>query len=265
MSCVFPAPSAARAIFSARLTESTVWIMSNKPTASFALFDCRCPTRCHRALRWTAGFFSRASCTRFSPISAMPAAIASSTMAAGNVLDTAINVTSLRLRFARAQAAAIRCSTAARFSRIDTMPFHGAPGRAVDGQIGQTIGLLVSGAERMADRETPKAAGHPLSVLVQRDEIGVLYPELAEHLVHQQQRIGDDLHLGRSLLLGQGQRIDQSCVFGDVVGGCAEEAGDGKDLAFVGGHVDAVPCGAWVPARGAIDECGDLQDCAFSK
>ena len=90
------------------------------------------------------------------------------------------------------------------------MPFHGAPGRPVDGQIGQTIGLLVSRAERMADGEASKAAGHPLSLLVQRDEIGVLHPELAEHLVHQQQRIGDDLHFGRSLLPGQGQRVDQS-------------------------------------------------------
>ena len=51
-----------------------------RPAAFRALFDCRCPIRCHRTGRSVAAaIFCRASCTRFSPKSRWPAATAART------------------------------------------------------------------------------------------------------------------------------------------------------------------------------------------
>src|SRR5947209_17754478 len=160
---------------------------SKRRTASFALLDWRCPTRCQRALPCTSGFLSRASCTRFSPSSDAPAAIASSTAAAGKVFETATSVTSPRLRPTRMQAATMRRSTATRLSRIDTAPLDPAAVGAVDGQVGQAVRVLVAGAQRVADGKAVEPASHGARLLVQRNQVRMLDPVFAQHLLHQQQ------------------------------------------------------------------------------
>ena len=157
-------------------------------------------------------------------MSVRPAAIASSIIGAGNVFDTATTVTSLRARPACAHAAAMRFSTRAAFSRIDTAPLHQPPLRPIDGEIGEAIGVLVAGAQRVANLEVREPARQPTRLAVQRDQIRMLDAILPEHLIHQQQRVGDDLDVigtfrGRGL-----QRVEQAGVFGDVVRGRAEVA-----------------------------------------
>ena len=62
----------------------------------------------------------------------------------------------------------------------------------------------------------------------------------AEHLLHEQQRIGNDLDVGRAFLFRYGECFEETGVFGDVVGGPPDVAVDLDDLAALGCHVDAV-------------------------
>src|SRR4051794_38095610 len=105
----------------------------------------------------------------------MPASIASSMKSAGNVFDTATSVTSSRERPARAQALAMRASTAARFSRIDTMPFDPSVIRSalgpVERGVGQAVGVLVPGAQRVANVELWEMPRHRFRAFVQRHEV----------------------------------------------------------------------------------------------
>ena len=57
---------------------------------------------------------------------------------------------------------------------------------AIDGQIRETIGLFVAGAQCMADREARKTGGQHPGFGVERHEILMFHSKLAEHLVHQQ-------------------------------------------------------------------------------
>src|SRR4051794_26158447 len=164
---------------------------SNSLTASFALLVCRWPMRCQRTAPRTSGFFSRASCTRFSPTSAMPTSIASSTADAGKVFETATSVTSLRARPTRLHAPAMRASTSATFSRIDTATLDpsiiGSALGTVERGVGQTIGVLIARAQRVADLEFREMTRHRFRALVQRHQVGMLDAVLAEHLLHEQQ------------------------------------------------------------------------------
>src|SRR5581483_12011077 len=187
--------------------------------------------RCQRALPRTSGFLSRASCTRFSPTCVTPASIASLTRSAGNVFDTATSVTSLRSRPARWHAAEMRASTAARFSAIDTPPLHPPPVRPIDGEIREAIRFLVARAQRVADREARKLARDSPRLRVKRNQIRVLHFELSEHLIHQQQRIGNDLHLARAFFARHRQRFEQPSVLRDVVRGGAKKATNLDDFA----------------------------------
>src|SRR5438105_3204280 len=168
-----------------------------------------------------------------------PAAIASSTRSAGKVFETATSVTSLRFRPARSHAAAIRPSTAARFSAIVTASLHPSRLPAIDCQIREAVGLFIAGAQCVADRKACEARSEAPRFLVQRDEIRMLDSKLAEHLIHQQQRVRDDVHLRGPFGTRDDERFQQTRILRDVVGGGAEEAADLEDLAGVGGHVDA--------------------------
>src|SRR6266849_9001878 len=216
--------------------------------------------RCHRALLRTCGFLSRASCTRFSPMCVTPAAMASSMRSEPKVFETATSVTSLRLRPARSQAARILPSTAARFSAIVTMLLHITPLAAIDRQIREAIGLFVSRAERVADRKIRKVTREASRFLVQRYQILVFDAKFPQHLIHQKQRIGDDLDIGGPFFAGESKRLEKAGVLRDIVGGDAQVAGDYDDGAGVGGHVDPVAGRTGIAARRAIDIGGHLQD-----
>src|SRR5215470_9816655 len=163
--------------------------------------------RCHVAAPCTSGRLSRASCTRFSPMSCRPAAMPALTTSAGKVFVTATSVTSSRRRPARAQAAAIRSSTAAALAlicsgdSIDASSLHPFSVGAVDGEVRQAIGLFVAGAQRMTNREAAEAAGHRFCLLEKRNEVGMLHAVDAEHLLDEQLRVGNDLDFRRPFLL----------------------------------------------------------------
>src|SRR5258708_4639269 len=271
ISCRFPSPSAALAILPASASESTVWMTSNRRTASLALFDCRCPIRCQTVggVACTSDRFSRASCTRFSPMSVMPASIASSTAAPGKVLETAMSETVSVLRPAREQAAVIRARTAATFSRTGTAALHptaaGPNLGAVECQVGKAVGIFVSGAQRVPDREAAEVAGHRARPLVQRHQGRMLYAVLAEHLLDEQQGVADDLELIGAFLARHVERLQQAGVLRDVVRRRAEVAADLDDFG-VAAHEHTVACRSGIAAARSVDECNEfLQGAGLSR
>src|SRR3954469_4731469 len=116
----------------------------------------------------------------------MPAAMAASAAAAGNVLETATSVTESRERRARLHAMAIRSSTARTFARISSglsisaSPLLPPPLTAVDREVRETIGVLVSGTKRMTDREALEGISEEARLLMQRNEIRMLHAILPE-------------------------------------------------------------------------------------
>ncbi|CAH1679535.1 hypothetical protein CHELA1G2_14562 [Hyphomicrobiales bacterium] len=97
-------------------SRSTVWMTSNNATASRALLLCRGP------MRWSstsgkrsrsAGHLALASWTRFSPKTRWPASSTGRISSAGNVLETATNVTSEGSRPSSRAVRAIASRTAA--------------------------------------------------------------------------------------------------------------------------------------------------------
>ena len=83
-------------------SESSVSTEENSSAARAALFDCRCPIRWNSAhVAEPSGAFSANSCTRFSPKSRMPSALAAIIADAGCIFETAISATSARGRPAR--------------------------------------------------------------------------------------------------------------------------------------------------------------------
>src|SRR5438067_10186549 len=106
----------------------------------------------------------------------------------------------------------MRLSTAARFSAIVTPPLHRPSIGAIDSQIRETIRFFVASAQRMPYREIRKVTHETSSFFVQWDEVLVLDAKFSEHLVHQQQRIGNDLHLGRPFFARDRQRFEKSGV-----------------------------------------------------
>src|ERR1044071_8982919 len=220
--------------------------------------------RCQRALPCTSGFLSRASCTRFSPMSVMPAAMASSTKLAGKTFVTAMSVTSDASRPARAHAAAMRARTSATLSRIDTASLHPPPIRPVHGQIRQPVGVLVPGAQRVLDREAAELARQSHRFVEQRNEVRMLHAILAIDLVHEEERVRYDVDLGRSLLLGDQQRLDEARVLRDIVRRRAEEAAELDDLSAIRAHEHAEAGWPGIAARRAVDEGRHFQDCGVS-
>ena len=82
----------------------------------------------------------------------------------------------------------------------------------------------------------------------------------AEHLLHEELGIRNDLDLASALGIRNFQSFEQARVFGDVVRRAAEVAADFDDLAGVGGDVDAVAGRAGIAPRRAVDEGRELQD-----
>src|SRR5262245_14864943 len=110
---LLPDSAARRSSRSASLRSSTDWTASKSSTARRALFDCRCPIRCHWTLRsaliaLSSLILAAASWMRLSPSVRTPASMASRMRAAGTVLLTATSVISEACRPARSHAAAIR-------------------------------------------------------------------------------------------------------------------------------------------------------------
>jgi len=94
-------------------TLSTEWIIANSSTARRALFPCRWPTRCQVKAppAASAGIFSAASWTRFSPRITGPSAASSRMASAATVFDTATSRTDSGARPAARAARAIRSIT----------------------------------------------------------------------------------------------------------------------------------------------------------
>lgn len=69
---VLPDSCAAVEIFSACLSDSTLWIMSKSCTISLILRDCSLPMKCFSRSSGRFGNFSEASFRRFSAIAVMP-------------------------------------------------------------------------------------------------------------------------------------------------------------------------------------------------
>ena len=145
-------------------------------------------------------------------------------------------------------------------SARDTFSLDQPSVRAVDGQVGEAIGVLVAGAQRVTDGEAREVPEHALGLLVHRHEVGMLDPIDAEHLLHQELRVGDDLDFPGPFLMRDFERLEQARVFGDVVRRAAEGATDFNDVAGVGGDVNAVAGRAGIAPRRAVDECRELQD-----
>ncbi len=112
---------------------SSEWIASNSATASSALFDWSWPTRCSSisAASRSAGHFSCASCTRFSPKRRWPASISGRIASAPWVLDTAISATSSASRPASRAARAIWARTSARRLAASSTMMRAAIGAAM--------------------------------------------------------------------------------------------------------------------------------------
>src|SRR5687768_2934915 len=98
-----------------------------------------------------------------------------------------MSVTASRVRPARSQAAPTRSSTAATFARIssarDTFALQETSVRAIDGEIRQPIRVLVACAKRMANGESGELPNQRLGPGVHRNEVRVLDPVDAEHLL----------------------------------------------------------------------------------
>jgi hypothetical protein len=135
---------------------------------------------------------------------------------------------------------------------------------AVDGEVREAVGFLVAGAQRVADREAAEVPDQDLGPLEERDEVRMLDPVLAEHLLHEQERVADDFQLVGSLLLRHVERFEEARVLRDVVGGRTEVAGD-LDYFRVGAKDDAIAGRSGIAARCSVDECDEfLQDAGFS-
>src|SRR5258708_33993300 len=109
-------------------------------------------------------------------MSVMPAAIASSTNSAGKVFDTATSFTSPRARPARTHARAMRSSTTAMLSRIDTASLDPSIVRralgTVERGVGEPVGVLVARAQRVADFEFAKTPRDRVAPLLRSPDAG---------------------------------------------------------------------------------------------
>src|SRR5206468_1144173 len=103
-----------------------------------------------------------------------------------------------------------------------------------------------------------EGARQHLRFVVKRDEVRMLHAVPAEHLLHQQERIGNDLDLGGPFGLRDGERLEETGVLRDIVRRRAEVAADLDDLAGIRGHVDAVTCWAGITARCTVDKGCDF-------
>ena len=227
------APPRARC-FSASASESTVWITSKSRTASFALFDCRCPMRCQRAAPRTSGFLSRASCTRFSPTSVDARGDRFIDVGGGKGLRHR-DERDVFARAAGALAGARRCaprrrrrsSRIASRRRIDPSLIRTCPSARSTRDVRQAVGVLVAGAQRVADREARGSArviDFARCVAAERDSDasrGTCRASAARAAASRRRS-------RRSVApsdLRRRQRLEQAGVLRDVVGGRAEEAG----------------------------------------
>ena len=108
--------------FSASSCRSTHWTQSKCSATFFALFVCRCPMKCHvRGRSRSASRLDKASWSRFSPISAIPAPTASRIFSAGTVLVTAINLIDPGERPLRTAAVSILSRIRRQFSRTSVI------------------------------------------------------------------------------------------------------------------------------------------------
>lgn len=154
------------------------------------------------------------------------------------------------------------------FARIssarDTLALQQTAVTAIDSEVRQAIGVLVARAERVANGEARELPDQRLGPGVHGNEIGMLDPVNAQHLLYQQLGIRNDLDLARPLRIRDFEGLEQSRVLGDVVGRAAEVAADLDDLTTVGSDVDAVTGRAGVAPRRAVDEGRELQDVGLS-
>jgi len=93
----------------------------------------------------------------------------------------------------------------------------------IDGDICESVSLFVPRTQRVPDREALKSPAHLFGLPEERNQIGVLDPVAAEHLIDKEKRVGNDLELGRALGPGERESLDQAGVLSDVIGRPADE------------------------------------------
>src|SRR5476649_1555275 len=108
----------------------------------------------------------------------------------------------------------MRASTCAKFARTSSGPsigmaaLFGPPFPAIDGRVCETVRVLVSGAQRVADRKPGELAGEPAGAPVHRNQVRMFDAVRAEHLLHEQLGVRDDLDVIGSFSLRDRERFE---------------------------------------------------------
>jgi hypothetical protein len=129
----------------------------------------------------------------------------------------------------------------------------------------QAVRFLVPRPQGVPDREPAELRGEESRLSVKGLQVGVFDLIGSEHLVDQQQRVGNHLQFGHLLRHRHLQRIEQSGVLRYVVGSDAEEAGDLDDLAVLQAESGSVAGGAGISPRGPVDVGNGLQEVTVSR
>src|SRR5262245_43172968 len=87
----------------------------------------------------------------------------------------------------------------------------------------------------------------------ERQQTGVLHTVLTAHLLYEELRVGADVQAADVVLIGPPERRDQAAVLRHVVGADAEWLFQFDDRPIVALDVHAVPGGAGIAARSAVD------------
>jgi len=124
----------------------------------------------------------------------------------------------------------------------------------VHGEVGELVGEGVFVAEVVLEFGFLELMEEVIGLFVERFELGVADAVLAEHLFDDQFAVASDEKFFGAHFLRFLQACDEGLVFGDVVGGAADEAAEGEDGGAVGGaEDDADAGGAGIAAAAAVE------------
>jgi hypothetical protein len=147
---------------------------------------------------------------------------------------------------------------------IRAPPLDELPIGTIDSQVGQAVGILVSGAQDVPYGEARESTRQSSGLLMEWNQILMLDPIFAQHLIDEEQGVGDHHELVGSFRHRQLHGLQQAGVLRDVIRRSTQIAAGFDDLAAVEREERPVAGGARVPAGGAIDERSDLQDATLS-
>ena len=124
-------------------------------------------------------------------------------------------------------------------------PARAAASTAVHGGVREAVGPLVFTAEDVLDAEGIELCDAALCLVVERAQIGAGDLVAALDLLDEQLGVADDAQAAMAGVEGPLQRAQQRRIFGDIIGGFAQEFAEFGELLAVGTFdEDAVAC--WV-------------------